>query len=655
MASFHLPPPPLPSLRTLPVEILSMIGAGCEWRDIAALRRVNRLFDSVYGEEFYTRNVKEYNTDLAVWAAANSQTKVLDRLFKMNKEITQQHWIVESRYLDRHTDFLRLDDPEWGIDIVCTLSHVAAASGHNDVIKWLVSHGADLQLGIWRYGFSPKFAPTPDRVSCGCDCTLWTLASWDRGLNPSPNWTPLHMAICHGQTRTVQLLLAHGVTADMTWPPRSAETTDEEEYISALAVAASHGYADIVKLLFMREDCDPHHADHYGNNTLCYAGCRAYHPTVIAMLLAAGTDPLHRSYHPDQYEVMPMPFEKALDECRYSEALSMWKAGGDRWLQEADEYAWRRMEEHLKHLFGRSKSYHCCESCCETCSESDCTQDTDLELSGLSSPSHLPPGRLQDEWREAREAIAVAFMTASPAKIRLAREHRSNFKSPLSCSLWVALHSTVRSVERVLIDGADPNSWIYRDSEAGETVATPLTYLATRSNTCINDRKDKIRLLLAYGARLDGPREPLRLMMKDPFWSQDVEEYILKHSTQRNLPHAYAARMALEIYFGTRYESFRRLASYFKTTTCSLTRHYVQVIVEDALIADRAEPLRILTELGIISRDEVSRRASARELPKVHMWLDSMEDIVGPADGCGRWCYELDMYDDLEDHWGPES
>ncbi|KAK5657486.1 hypothetical protein OQA88_3058 [Cercophora sp. LCS_1] len=76
--------------------------------------------------------------------------------------------------------------------------HLAVYLGKIDMAKTLLSHGADV-----------------DATCCGlCDCTLpGQDAKQELGPNAShPIWTPLHLAICTGNTELIDLLLDNGAS-----------------------------------------------------------------------------------------------------------------------------------------------------------------------------------------------------------------------------------------------------------------------------------------------------------------------------------------------------------------------------------------------------------------------------------------------------------
>ncbi|KAH6612905.1 ankyrin repeat-containing domain protein [Chaetomium sp. MPI-SDFR-AT-0129] len=125
--------------------------------------------------------------------------------------------------------------------------HLAARSGHNDVLELLLRHGALVDAPSERF----------------CACTqqyglLNMLESPDPDAQ-NPLWTPLHAAICHRHTSTAKLLLAHKASPMMEPLPSleipgfvAAYATNPEPIhfgASALHHAAAFGLTELVTYL----------------------------------------------------------------------------------------------------------------------------------------------------------------------------------------------------------------------------------------------------------------------------------------------------------------------------------------------------------------------------------------------------------------------
>ncbi|KAK4142542.1 ankyrin repeat-containing domain protein [Dichotomopilus funicola] len=125
--------------------------------------------------------------------------------------------------------------------------HLAARSGHDDVLELLLRHGALVDAPSERF----------------CACTqqyglLNMLESPDPDAQ-NPLWTPLHAAICHRHTSTAKLLLAHKASPMMEPLPSleipgfvAAYATSPEPIhfgASALHHAAAFGLTELVTYL----------------------------------------------------------------------------------------------------------------------------------------------------------------------------------------------------------------------------------------------------------------------------------------------------------------------------------------------------------------------------------------------------------------------
>lgn len=125
--------------------------------------------------------------------------------------------------------------------------HLAARSGHNDVLELLLRHGALVDAPSERF----------------CACTqqyglLNMLESPDPDAQ-NPLWTPLHAAICHRHTSAAKLLLAHKASPMMEPIPSleppgfvAAYAADPEPInfgVSALHHAAAFGLTELVTYL----------------------------------------------------------------------------------------------------------------------------------------------------------------------------------------------------------------------------------------------------------------------------------------------------------------------------------------------------------------------------------------------------------------------
>jgi Ankyrin repeats (3 copies) len=122
--------------------------------------------------------------------------------------------------------------------------HVASSRGHTEVVRLLLRHNADLNVG----------------------CTSHY------------NWTPLHFASWNGHPKVVQLLLEHGVNIN-------AQSTSLS---TPLKFASESGHLEVVRLL-LRKGADVHIRDKYGRSPCQRATCLG-HIEVVRLLLEHGAE-----------------------------------------------------------------------------------------------------------------------------------------------------------------------------------------------------------------------------------------------------------------------------------------------------------------------------------------------------------------------------
>ncbi|KAK0641940.1 ankyrin repeat-containing domain protein [Cercophora newfieldiana] len=111
--------------------------------------------------------------------------------------------------------------------------HLAVQAGHHDIVEILLDHGASVNAACERL----------------CECTrlygLLNAAECPQPVQSPPQWSPLHLAICHSRPETAKLLLSRGATPIMD-PPTDG---DESQCITALHHAATMGLTDVVRYL----------------------------------------------------------------------------------------------------------------------------------------------------------------------------------------------------------------------------------------------------------------------------------------------------------------------------------------------------------------------------------------------------------------------
>jgi ankyrin repeat protein len=151
-------------------------------------------------------------------AVMDDDFKLLEDIFKYNPDLELQSWRAGSPL------------------------HHAAFKGSINIMKLLISHGANIDQGFEYHG--GRYVPPNER---GFEDEL----SWHTGGRTDKNrphdnwstiesgWTPLHSAVCGGHVEAVEFLLLNGAKASL---PAEGEET-------ALHIAASACFTGIVELL----------------------------------------------------------------------------------------------------------------------------------------------------------------------------------------------------------------------------------------------------------------------------------------------------------------------------------------------------------------------------------------------------------------------
>ncbi|KAJ4420517.1 hypothetical protein N0V82_004290 [Gnomoniopsis sp. IMI 355080] len=131
--------------------------------------------------------------------------------------------------------------------------HIAAQWGHEDIINLLLNKGArvdDFSMGL-------------------CDCVY--PHPWTKKCQPlrreRPQWTPLHIAICHGNESTSKLLLARGASIKVSGKQHSTK----KYHSTALHTACLSGSTSIARFLIQQHQPDIEVRDFFGHTPMSYA------------------------------------------------------------------------------------------------------------------------------------------------------------------------------------------------------------------------------------------------------------------------------------------------------------------------------------------------------------------------------------------------
>ena len=163
----------------------------------------------------------------------------------------------------------------------CTPLHLAAEEGHNDMVKLLLSLGAEVGMRGERYGNQPPLALAALRSRLSVALTLLNNGA-DPNSASSGNWTALHMAARRSDSVLARSLIAFG--ADV-----NARATGILEGATPLHMAAESGNLETCELLVDKgaNANAVSHASDLGYTPLHYAASGG-HADVVEFLLANG-------------------------------------------------------------------------------------------------------------------------------------------------------------------------------------------------------------------------------------------------------------------------------------------------------------------------------------------------------------------------------
>ncbi|KAK4121670.1 ankyrin [Parathielavia appendiculata] len=279
----------VPILR-LPAEIILLIDDLLDIQDRLALARANRRFHSLINPVLYRDNVRLANASSLFWGAEHGQLGTLKHALAAGANLNTLGPLprkagdrddaapgIDNTDNDGDgdagaaTDLFEEADPH---QPQCTALHLAAKSGHREIVEWLLDNGADID--------APSF-----RV---CDCqTLKSARHPSRRLPEWPRWHALHTAMCNQERAVAELLIFRGASLDLDASPGHNHT--------ALHSAAAHGLVPIIKLLALNNiNLDVNQRDAWDNTALHYVA-EIWSPRdsadirdTITKLLALGAD-----------------------------------------------------------------------------------------------------------------------------------------------------------------------------------------------------------------------------------------------------------------------------------------------------------------------------------------------------------------------------
>ncbi|KAF4980988.1 hypothetical protein FZEAL_3103 [Fusarium zealandicum] len=281
------------SLDRLPNEVLHGIAGFLHKKyDLAALSRVNRHCYDVASPILWKRELQSDRPGALHWAVEHKDIKLLRRTLdagispsrlaythRPKPRIDPRHkwWNYHSSYFD---------DPEWRIDddnesvdldpsyvlhdtCDCFESgcddgifsdcrweaiHVAASKGRTDMIEVLLERGASIDAPSWGLCLCRPHLPI-EAFSESQAVEEDELEDLHGG-----NWTPLHVAICHGQFETAKFLLRRGASNVIyqgidfeldanAWQDDEVTHDSSRFRLTAMHHAAKHNMLDLLRFL----------------------------------------------------------------------------------------------------------------------------------------------------------------------------------------------------------------------------------------------------------------------------------------------------------------------------------------------------------------------------------------------------------------------
>lgn len=290
--------PIMPSLDGLPNEVLHTIASFLHKKyDIAALSRTNRHWYDIASPILWKREVLSDRPGALHWAVDNGDVRVLRLALKAGVSPSRLAYThrpkpriaPEHKWYNYHSDYY--DDPMWrvqdddqsvdldasyvlhdtcacfesgcddGIFSDCRWEaiHVAASKGRIDMMEILLDAGASIDAPSWGVCLCRPHLPI-EAFSESQAVEEGELEDLHGG-----NWTPLHVAICHGHHEAAKFLLERGASTviyqgiDFELDPNGfwRDDDDEEETtedsgrfkLTALHHAAKENMLDLLKLL----------------------------------------------------------------------------------------------------------------------------------------------------------------------------------------------------------------------------------------------------------------------------------------------------------------------------------------------------------------------------------------------------------------------
>ncbi|KAL1836132.1 hypothetical protein VTJ49DRAFT_5543 [Mycothermus thermophilus] len=339
-------------LHALPTELLLfVINNLTRVQDVASLARTSRRLYSMCNPYLYRRAAETNDARPLAWAANRGLVSTLklalaaglDPNYEFVEDISYQEWTAVATAAREAAAAGREKQP-WGMwefnnrpepfqDATSSKArppqqtsapvsvpppvgkrrfyaiHLAARSGHLDVLDLLLRHNAAVDVRSIRFcACTPQrgllnHLEYPEDDEAQYEEEDLTAQATPPGPGPAPGWwTPLHVAICHGQTDAARLLLGKGKATPLLETHAdgvvATQSVDSPRLIcygaSALHHAAAFGLTDLVThLLDSKIITDVDIRDNHSLTPFYHAyACRRW-DTTVPLLLARGADINH--------------------------------------------------------------------------------------------------------------------------------------------------------------------------------------------------------------------------------------------------------------------------------------------------------------------------------------------------------------------------
>ncbi|KAI5461443.1 hypothetical protein BGZ63DRAFT_356962 [Mariannaea sp. PMI_226] len=282
------------TLDQLPNEVFHAIASSLHKRhDLAALCQVSRHCRDVANPILWNREVKSDRPGALHWAVEHDNLDVVKRALEAGvnpNRIAYSHkpksridpkykwWNYHSSYYDDPT--WQVDDEDQSVDLDtsyvrhdhcncfeggcddgifndCSWQpiHIAASKGRIDVIDLLLEKGAEIDGMSWGFCICRPHLPI--------EAFAESRAVEEEELEDlhGGGWTPLHIAICHGQMETAKHLLTKGASyiiyqgidfeLDETAlePPAGEQNADTKFSLTAMHHAAKHNQLELLEFI----------------------------------------------------------------------------------------------------------------------------------------------------------------------------------------------------------------------------------------------------------------------------------------------------------------------------------------------------------------------------------------------------------------------